>query len=139
MLNILKGKIDGMECGELLPHHLKMLEKIINGTVKWVHEKGITGTYYLHFWFQTHSDEYIPFLHIRRLRPSPYQMVDHYLWKVEDGGKVTFQWCIPKKEALSYILNNPHKYDVNYIRMLRQYCADKLEKIEDYLVEDKVI
>jgi len=35
-------------------------------------------------------------------------------------------------------LSNPSKFDAKYVAMLRRYCADKLEKIEDYQVEGKI-
>jgi len=75
----------------------------------------------------------------RRTRPSPYQGNDHYLWSVEDGGIVNFEWCIPKKEVLTYILKNPNEFDRDYVAMLQKFTKDKLEKLEDYVVDGKVI
>ena len=74
----------------------------------------------------------------RRTRPSPYQGHDHYLWSVTDGGKIKFEWCIPSKEILKYILSNPIKFDASYINMLRNFCNDKIEKLEDYEVNGKI-
>lgn len=77
--------------------------------------------------------------HCRVTRPSPYQEEDHYLWSVENYSKITFEWCIPNKQTLKYILHNPNQFDSKYVEMLRRYCKGNIEKIEDYLVEDKVI
>jgi len=133
---------DRQEVGETVEPLMEKFKDIIEDAVQKNYENGVRGKYYIHIWLQ--KEPYANnTLHIypqcRRTRPSPYQGDDHYLWSVEDGGKVTFEWCIPKKETLSYILKNPHEFDVNYVRMLKKYCADRLEKIEDYMVGDKVI
>jgi len=133
---------DRQEVGETVEPLMEKFKDIIEDAVQKNYENGVRGKYYIHIWLQ--KEPYANnTLHIypqcRRTRPSPYQGDDHYLWSVEDGGKVTFEWCIPKKETLSYILKNPHEFDINYVRMLKKYCADRLEKIEDYMVGDKVI
>jgi len=133
---------DRQEVGETVEPLMARFKDIIEEAVQKNYDNGVTGKYYIHIWVQ--KEPYANnTLHIypqcRRTRPSPYQGDDHYLWSVEDGGKVTFEWCIPKKETLSYILKHPHEFDVNYVRMLKKYCADKLEKIEDYMVGDKII
>jgi len=121
---------------------MKRFQDIIEEAVQKNYENDVRGKYYIHIWVQ--KEPYANnTLHIypqcRRTRPSPYQGNDHYLWSVEDGGKVTFEWCIPKEEVLKYILSNPNEFDKSYVAMLRKYAADKLESIEDYLVGDKVI
>jgi hypothetical protein len=133
---------DRQEVGETLEPLMAKFKDIIEDAVQKNYENGVTGKYYIHIWLQ--KEPYANnTLHIypqcRRTRPSPYQGDDHYLWSVEDGGKVTFEWCIPKKETLAYILKHPHEFDVDYVRMLKKYCADKLEKIDDYMVNDKII
>ena len=129
------------EVGETLEALMTQMKGIIEDAVQKEYEAGIRGKYYIHIWLQ--KDPYASnSLHIypqcRRTRPSPYQGHDHYLWSVEDGGKVTFLWCIPNKETLMFILNNPGKFDHNYVRMLRNYCSDKIEQLEDYLVDGKI-
>lgn len=137
-----RAKNDFQEVGETLEPLMQRFQSIIEEAVQKNYEKGITGKYYIHMWV-TKEPYANNSLHIypqcRRTRPSPYQGNDHYLWSVEDGGKVTFEWCIPKKEVLTYILKNPHEFDVNYVRMLKKYTEDKLENIEDYLVDGKAI
>lgn len=137
-----RAKTDRQEVGETSEALMSQFKDIIEDAVQKNYEKGTKGKYYIHIWIQ--KEPYAQnSLHIypqcRRTRPSPYQGHDHYLWSVEDGGKVTFEWCIPKKEILTYILNNPHEFDSEYVRMLRKYSLDRLEKIEDYIVGDKVI
>lgn len=131
---------DYQEVGEILGDLMKKFETIIEEAVQLNYDKGVRGKYYIHIWLQ--KEPYANnTLHIypqcRRTRPSPYQGNDHYLWSVEDGGKVTFEWCIPKKEVLTYILSHPNEFDVDYVRMLRKYSLDKLEKLDDYVVTDK--
>lgn len=132
-----------IEVGDVLCSYLEKMKYRIERIVQNNYDKGVTGKYYIHFWFQTVQTErgirFLPMYLCRKTRPSPYQMEDHYLWSVEDGGKVTFQWCIPKEETLAYILSHPYEFDADYVRMLRKFTTDKLEKIEDYLVGDKVI
>ncbi len=131
---------DYQEVGETLECLMKRFEGIIEEAVQLNYDKGVRGKYYIHIWVQK-----APYanntLHIfpqcRRTRPSPYQGHDHYLWSIEDGGKVTFEWCIPKKEILTYILSHPNEFDVDYVRMLRKYSLDRLEKLDDYVVTDK--
>lgn len=77
--------------------------------------------------------------HCRVTRPSPYQEEDHYLWSVENYSNVKFEWCIPQKETVKYILDHPNEFDKDYVAMLRKYCEDKLDKIEDYVINDKII
>ena len=116
-------------------------KSIIDECVQKECDRGTRGRYYIHIWVQ--KEPYAQnalriYPQCRRTRPSPYQGHDHYLWSVEDGGLVKFEWCIPNKETLKYILDNPNKFDVKYVDMLRRYCADKLEKLEDYLVNSKI-
>jgi hypothetical protein len=134
--------MESPEVGEITPQVMQKFRDIIEYSVQKNYDKGIRGKYYIHIWYN--KEPYAQnTLHIypqcRRTRPSPYQGHDHMLWSVEDGGKVTFEWCIPKKEILNYILDNPNEFDVQYVNMLRKYCQDKIEKIDDYLVDGKVI
>lgn len=136
------SKTDYQEVGETTPAVMDKFKSIIEEAVQKNYENGIKGKYYIHIWV-TKEPYAQNTLHIypqcRRTRPSPYQGNDHYLWSVEEGGKVTFEWCIPKKEVLTYILKNPREFDVNYVRMLRKYALDKLEKISDYMVNEKIV
>jgi len=137
-----RSMTDRQEVGETSNALMGKLKEIIEEAVQKNYENGVRGKYYIHIWLQ--KEPYAQnALHIypqcRRTRPSPYQGNDHYLWSVEDGGKVTFEWCIPKKEVVHYILKNPNEFDKDYVRMIRKYCQDKLEKIEDYMVGEKVI
>ena len=129
------------EIGETSEAVMQRFKDIIEDAVQKNYENGVKGKYYIHMWVQ--KDPYAQnALHIypqcRRTRPSAYQGNDHYLWSVNDGGLVNFEWCIPKKEVVGYILAHPQDFDVNYVRMLKRYVGDKLEKISDYVV-DKAI
>jgi len=130
------------QIGETTPAVMEKFKAIIENAVQKNYEKGVRGKYYIHIWV-TKEPYAQNALHIypqcRRTRPSPYQGNDHFLWSVEDGGKITFEWCIPKKEVLTYILKNPQEFDVEYVRMLKKYAQDKLERLSDYLIGDKVI
>ena len=135
-----REKNDKQEVGETSSAIMDKFKSIIEEAVQKNYEKGVRGKYYIHIWVQ--KEPYAQnALHIypqcRRTRPSPYQGHDHYLWSVQDGGKVTFEWCIPKKEVLTYILKHPNEFDSNYVTMLRRYATDKLEHISDYLVKGK--
>jgi hypothetical protein len=132
---------DRQDIGETNEAVMKRFQDIIEDAVQKNYEKGVTGKYYIHIWVQ--KEPYANnTLHIypqcRRTRPSPYQGNDHYLWSVEDGGKVTFEWCIPRKEVLQFVLKHPHQFDKNYVIMLKKYCADKMEKLSDYMVDNKI-
>lgn len=138
-MHILEKSVDGAEVGEMLKYANRRMLHVINNIVKKNYDQGTRGKYYIHLWFQTQDDGYVPNYHCRRTRPSPYQMQDHYLWSVEDGGKVNFEWCIPKKEVLTYILKNPNEFDAEYVNMLRKYLVDKLENASDYVVNGKLV
>ena len=136
-----RAKSDRQEVGETVQPLMARFQEIIEDAVQKNYENGVRGKYYIHIWLQ--KEPYAQnAIHIypqcRRTRPSPYQGNDHYLWSIEDGGKVTFEWCIPKKEVVKYILANPLEFDKDFLRMLRRYCEDKIEKLEDYLVDCKV-
>ena len=136
-----RSKTDHQEVGETSGAIMDKFKAIIEEAVQKNYEKGVTGKYYIHIWVQ--KEPYAQnALHIypqcRRTRPSPYQGHDHYLWSVMDGGQVNFEWCIPKKEVLTYILKHPNEFDPNYVAMLRRYATDKLEHISDYLVSGKI-
>lgn len=133
---------DRQEVGETNEALMNQFNKIIEEAVQGNFDKGIKGKYYIHIWLQ--KEPYAQnairiYPQCRRTRPSPYQGEDHYLWSVEDGGKVTFEWCIPKKEVVRYILANPNKFDPGYVLMLRKYTQDKIEKLSDYLVDGKIM
>jgi len=137
-----RAKNDLQEIGETVDPIMSRFKDIIDEAVQKNYENGIKGKYYIHIWVQ--KEPYAQnALHIypqcRRTRPSPYQGNDHYLWSVEDGGRVNFEWCIPKQEVVKYILSHPNEFDKDYVIMLRKFAQDKLEKIEDYMVEDKII
>ncbi len=131
---------DRQEVGETLEAIMERFKDIIEEAVQKNYEKGVTGKYYIHIWLQ--KEPYAQnalriYPQCRRTRPSPYQGNDHYLWSVE-GDKVTFEWCIPKKEIVHYVLLNPNEFDPAYVRQLRAYVKDKIEKIEDYMVDGVV-
>ena len=75
----------------------------------------------------------------RVTRPSPYQDEDMFLWSVTDYDHVKFEYAIPKKETLNYILANPDKFDKEHVKMLQRYCNDKIDKIEDYIIQGKIV
>ena len=136
------SKTDFQSVGETSEALMSRFKDIIEEAVQGNYDKGTKGKYYIHIWVQ--KEPYANnTLHIypqcRRTRPSPYQGHDHYLWSVEDGGRVEFEWCIPRKEVLRYILANPHEFDINYVKMLRQYCNDTLETDSDYVVKPNMI
>ena len=129
------------EVGETINPLMKRLRDCIEECAQKEYDRGTRGKYYIHIWIRKdpHAMNILRiFPQCRRTRPSPYQDYDHYLWSIDDGGICKFEWCIPDKGCLKYILDNPTKFDSQYIAMLRRYCEDKLEKIDDYLVKDKI-
>ena len=142
LLQEARSATEAPDVGEVTPQIMAKFQEIIEDAVNKNYEKGVRGKYYIHIWVQ--KDPYAQnAIHIypqcRRTRPSPYQGNDHYLWSVMDGGQVNFEWCIPKKEVLTYILAHPNEFDKDYVCMLRKYCQDKLERLDDYVVDGKVI
>lgn len=144
---------DRMEVGDVLPELMQKLKNAIEECVQKQYEaceeKGFTlPKYYIHIFItkEEHAAKIygapnvirIRKPHCRVTRPSPYQEDDHYLWSVTNMNEVKFEWCIPKKEVIGYILANPHEFNVEYVKMLKLYTEDKLEKIEDYLVDGKI-
>jgi hypothetical protein len=128
---------DHQEIGETSEALTKHFKDIIEDAVQKNHDKGVRGKYYIHIWIQKEpyaQNSLRIYPQCRRTRPSPYQGHDHYLWSVDDGGLVKFEWCIPSKEVLSYILANPNEFDKDYVIMLRKYCRDKIETLDDYKI-----
>jgi hypothetical protein len=144
---------DHMEVGDIQPYLLKKLEGILNDAAQdqydLCQEKGFSlPKYYIHVFIT--KDEHAAKVygtpnvlrirkpHCRVTRPSPYQDEDHYLWSVTNYSKIDFEWCIPKKEIVAYILKHPHEFDINYVKLLKKYIEDKIEKLDDYLVDGKI-
>lgn len=146
---ILKAKkqTDRQEIGETSSAFLKDLEKMVTKIAQdqadRCMEKGFhLDKYYIHLsiikdpW-SPNVLKVIP-LPIRLTRPSPYQQEDHYLWSVTHLNHIQFEWCIPSREILTFILKNPSQFDPGYVNMLRKYCSDKIDKIEDYMIDGKL-
>jgi hypothetical protein len=132
---------DRQEVGETNEALMQRFKDIIEDAVQKNYDKGVKGKYYIHIWLQKEpyaNNAIRIYPQCRRTRPSPYQGNDHYLWSVQDGGNVTFEWCIPSKEITRYVLANPNKFDPDYVRQLRAYTRDKIENISDYLVNGKI-
>jgi hypothetical protein len=147
-------KTDRQEIGETLEPILKQLKGIIEEVVQQQAEqclkKGFTlSKYYIHIFIvkdpQANQGQGAPNVlrirkpHCRVTRPSPYQEQDHYLWSVTNMNEIKFEWCIPDKNTVKCILANPQNFHPSYVAMIRRYCQDKLEKVEDYLVNGKII
>ena len=144
-------KTGHQEVGETVAPILRQLKDIIDQIVQMQYEACQKGgfelpQYYIHIFIvkdplasqgmETHNVLRIRKPHIRVTRPSPYQDEDHYLWKVTNYDKVEFQWCVPQKEIVAYILSHPNEFDPSYVRMLRKYTQDKIEKLSDYQLSD---
>jgi len=133
---------DRQEVGETLEAVLERFRTIIEEIVQKEYERGTRGKYYIHIRIR-HEPYAANALHIypqsRRTRPSPYQDEEHFLWSVEDGGKVTPEWNIPTRGKVKYILSHPERFDKDYVAQLRKYVGDRLERIEDYMVDGKAI
>jgi hypothetical protein len=136
-----RSKTDRQEVEETNQPLMERFKQIIEDAAQANYDKGVTGKYYIHIWV-TKEPYAANTLHIypqcRRTRPSPYQGNDHYLWSI-DGDKVTFEWCIPKKEVVQHVLKNPSKFDPTYVAMLKKYTTGKMDKIEDYMYKGEVI
>jgi len=142
-----------MEVGDIQPYLMEKLKGILEEAVQEQYdvceEKGFTiPKYYIHIFitkeehaakvYNTPNVLRIRKPHCRVTRPSPYQEEDHYLWSVTNMNEIKFEWCIPKNEIVQYILKHPHEFDINYVKMLKKYTEDKLDKLDDYLVNGKI-
>lgn len=129
------------EVGETNEALMAKFKEIIEDAVQKEYERGTRGKYYIHIWVQ--KEPYAQnairiYPQCRRTRPSPYQGNDHYLWSVTDSTNVKFEWCIPSKEVATYILKNPHEFDVRYVKMLKKYFTGAMDNIEEYVVDGKI-
>lgn len=131
-------KTDKQEVGETYEGIEEQFCKIFCEAIEGNRDKGVKGDYYI--WIRMQKDPYAAnALHLypmcRRTRPSPYQTEDHYLWKYESSiSRLTFCWCIPRKEVTAYVLANPTKFDPDYIINLRAYVLGELDK--EYIVKE---
>lgn len=148
-----QSKTDRFETGEILDPLLKQLKAIIEECVQQQAEQCLKKSfnlpkYYIHIFIvkdpQANIGQGAPNVlrirkpHCRATRPSPYQDEDHYLWSVTNLNEVKFEWCIPDKNTVRAILANPQNFDRDYVAMIRAYTKDKLENLEDYVVDGKV-
>lgn len=139
-----KQKTDKQEVGETVNPLMKDLEKLVTKIAKdqadKCSEKGFfLSKYYIHISIM--KDPWSPNvlkIHphpVRIARPSPYQAEDHYLWSVTNLDYIQFEWCIPSKEILAFILRNPSQFDPEYVNMLHKFCKDKIDNIADYMIK----
>jgi hypothetical protein len=135
------------EVGEILeaalPKFKAHIESIVQQQYDKCMEKGFDlPKYYIWilYYKNNHTEKLVFRPAICRVtRPSPYQDEDMFLWSVTNYDHIKFEYAIPKKETLAYILAHPHEFDKDYVKMLTDYVNDKIEKVEDYLVDGKVI
>lgn len=134
------------EVGEIMQACMPKLKGHIDDIVQWQYDKCIKEGFHLpkyYIWFlyyKNHKGQLVFRPAICRVtRPSPYQDEDMFLLSVTDYDKVKFEWAIPKKETLNYILANPDKFDKDYVKGLRDYVEDKVEKASDYVVDGQLV
>jgi hypothetical protein len=147
MIEIIRSPTDTPEVGEILkaalPKFKSHLESIVQQQYEKCMEKGFDLPKY-YIWILYYKSEkegklvFRPAI-CRITRPSPYQDEDMMLWSLTNYNEIKFEYAIPKKETLTYILSNPDKFEKNHVEMLRKYVQDKIEKTEDYLVEGKIV
>jgi hypothetical protein len=138
--------IGSPEVGEILKAAMPKIKKYLDDVVQQQYDmcmkKGFNlKKYYIWilYYKNNHTNKLVLRPAICRVtRPSPYQDEDMFLWSVTDYDKVKFEYAIPKAETLNYILANPEKFDRDYVAMLRRYVGDKLEKLDDYVVQGKI-
>ena len=141
-----KRRFDGREIGDIQTIVNQQMIDAINKIVQQNYDACIKvgqhiPNYYIHIFLNTHqvgAGQIGVKIHSRRTRPSPYQEEDHILYKVTNYDHIEYVWNIPKREYLAYILANPNEFDKDYVTMIRQYLNDKLEKLEDYLVDGEI-
>lgn len=138
---------DTPETGEIInacmPKLKAQIESIVQMQYDKCMEKGFSLEKY-YIWMLYYKNEHTGRLVFRKpvcrvTRPSPYQDEDMLLWSVTNYDNVKFEWAVPKKETLNYILKNPDKFDKDYVKMLTDYVNDNLEKADDYLVSGNII
>lgn len=144
----------GQQVGETVEPIMKQLDGIIHQVMELQYQKCKQKNfklpkYYIHIFIVKDPQAYhgmgapnvlrIRQPQVRVTRPSPYQEEDHYLWSVTDYFYPKYEWSIPGKADREYILANPNKFDPQLVRNMIAYKDDKLEKLEDYLVEGKII
>ena len=138
-----REQTDNFEMGELQPHIEKKLKEIIEEAVQKQAEVGKHYNKY-YIWIRFRKDPYANnSLHIypqcRKTRPSPYQDPNHSLWSVTQMNKITPEWSVMDAGMRQYVLANKSLYNDQTVAMALDYQNDKLEKIEDYLVDGKIL
>lgn len=138
---------DTPEVGEIIRDFMPVLKSYLDDIVQQQYDACIKGGFHLpkyYIWILYYKNNHTQKLVFRPAicrvtRPSPYQDEDMLLWSVTDYDHVKFEWAIPKKDKLKYILENPDKFDKAHVKMLRDYVEDRIEKPADYVVKDKPI
>lgn len=138
-----RNKTDRQEVGETLEALLIHLKDMIEEAVQLQAEK---GKYYKQYyiWVRFRKEPYANnALHIypqcRITRPSPYQDEDHILWSVTNMNEVKFEWNVMSKEMTGFVLANKPMFHEQTVQNAQKYTADKIEKLEDYVVDGKII
>lgn len=139
--------INSPEVGEILkaalPKFKSHLEEIANQQYEKCMEKGFDlPKYYIWilYYKNNHTEKLVFRPAICRVtRPSPYQDEDMFVWSVTNYTNIKFEYGIPKKETLAYILANPDKFEKSHVKMLTDYVNDKIEKAEDYVVNGELV
>lgn len=130
------------EVGETNEALMKQLKGIIEEAVNLQAEKGkFYKQYYI--WIRFRKEPYTAnALHLypmcRLTRPSPYQDKDHILWSVTNMNEVKFEWNVMSDELTNYVLANKPMFHDHTVAMAKAYKEDKLEKLDDYLVDGKI-
>jgi hypothetical protein len=137
-----REQTDRFEMGELQPYIEERVKNIIE---KAVQKQAEAGKFYpkYYVWLRFRKEPYTSnAIHIypqcRITRPSPYQDPNHSLWMVEHMNKITPQWSVMDRGMREYVLKNPNQFDKHTVQQAIDYKKDRLEKIEDYLVDGKI-
>lgn len=144
-----KMKTDKQEVGEtvseLSKYFIRLVEEICQQQAERCIERGFRLSKYYIWIGLRKSDLTANALHIiptiRVSRPTPDHTIfkDSILWSVTDMNKIKYEWNVIADELANYILNNKPRFDVQTILQAIKQKTNKIDKIEDYIINDKLM
>jgi len=142
-MNEARKQTTAMEVGEVSEYVGKKVIELIEEAIQMQADEGKFYTIY-YIWHRYRKDPYANnTIHIypmnRMTRPSPYQDPNHALWSVRNMNEVKLEWSVMDQGMRDYVKANPNEFHNDTVKSAHDYSADKLESIDDYIVDGNII
>lgn len=144
-----RKKVDKQEVGdtlnELLKYFKNLIDEICNQQAEVCMQKGFDlKKYYIWIGLRKSaltSNALHIFPIVRYTRPIPDNIIfkDHMLWTVKNMNMVVFEWNHVSNELANYIVNNKPTFEDQTTQMAERQQKGKIDRIEDYIIDGKLM